>query len=76
MRPALTALTASLDRAQSDGSAEVILHTTGPMLIARDLYERMGFVRAPELDFGPENFAVLGMRLALRQPDDTEAVER
>ncbi len=29
------------------------LHTTAPMRIARDMYERMGFVRAPRYDFRP-----------------------
>jgi predicted N-acetyltransferase YhbS len=40
-------------RARLAGAAEVTLHTTDLMRAARRLYERHGFVRAPELDFQP-----------------------
>jgi predicted N-acetyltransferase YhbS len=40
-------------RARQAGSAAVTLHTTDMMQVAMSLYERMGFVRAAELDFEP-----------------------
>jgi GNAT superfamily N-acetyltransferase len=41
-------------RARRMGAAELGLHTSHSMRVARAMYERMGFVRAPELDFQPE----------------------
>ena len=41
---------ACIARARSEGRRRVFLHSTGPMLVARGMYERMGFVRRPELD--------------------------
>jgi hypothetical protein len=40
--------------ARGFGSRELGLHTSRSMEAARRLYERMGFVREPELDFQPE----------------------
>ena len=45
--------TACLDRARAIGSSYVGLHTSPFMVEARSLYERVGFVRAPEHDFDP-----------------------
>lgn len=45
---------ACIDRARSQGATGVGLHTTAPMAVARGMYERMGFVRAPEYDFFPQ----------------------
>jgi ribosomal protein S18 acetylase RimI-like enzyme len=42
-----------LDRARSDGRRRLVLHTSYAMPAAVRLYERMGFLRAPELDFAP-----------------------
>ena len=42
-----------IDRARALGAAAVGLHTTELMAVARAMYERMGFVRAPEFDFRP-----------------------
>lgn len=42
-------------RAREDGSKTLVLHTTAVMDVARGMYERMGFARAPELDFIPED---------------------
>ncbi len=42
-----------LHRARQSGAAAVTLHTTEMMRVAMQMYERMGFVRAPELDFHP-----------------------
>lgn len=45
---------ACLDRARADGQQRVYLHTTRWMTDAQRLYARMGFERAPELDWEPE----------------------
>ena len=44
---------ACIERARSQGAVAVGLHTTEPMAVARAMYERMGFVRAPRYDFRP-----------------------
>jgi ribosomal protein S18 acetylase RimI-like enzyme len=40
-------------RARASGARAVGLHTTVFMAVAREMYERMGFVRAPRFDFTP-----------------------
>jgi GNAT superfamily N-acetyltransferase len=40
-------------QARTDGKRRIVLHTQSFMYAARGLYERMGFVRAPERDFRP-----------------------
>ena len=45
---------ACLDRAAADGRARVYLDTTQWMQTAQRLYRRIGFVRAPELDWLPD----------------------
>jgi GNAT superfamily N-acetyltransferase len=60
---------ACLDLARRQGHAEVILHTTQPMQIAWGLYERLGFVRSPGLDFLQQELPVFGFRLRLVQRD-------
>lgn len=51
-------------RAGDSGKAALTLHTTEMMRVARHLYERMGFVRAPELDFHPApGLTIQGYRL-------------
>lgn len=55
-------------RARAAGSAAVGLHTTHLMNVARAMYERMGFVRVPELDFFPvPEFRVMAYRLTLEK---------
>ena len=44
---------ACIERAREQGAPTLGLHTTQPMGIARAMYERMGFVRAPRFDFRP-----------------------
>ena len=56
---------ACLARARALGRAQVILHTTRAMRTAWALYERLGFARAPELDFRQRTLEVFGFRLAL-----------
>src|SRR5205814_10435418 len=43
---------ALIERARAQGAAAIALHTTERMEVARAMYERMGFVRVPEYDFG------------------------
>ena len=48
------------------GRPVLSLHTTDFMRVAKAMYERMGFVRAPELDFTPAPGVVIqGFRLDL-----------
>jgi predicted N-acetyltransferase YhbS len=42
-----------MQRARQSGAAAVTLHTSDMMQVAMSMYERMGFVRALELDFHP-----------------------
>ena len=44
---------ACIERARLAGAPAVGLHTTAPMKVARAMYERMGFERAPRYDFRP-----------------------
>jgi GNAT superfamily N-acetyltransferase len=57
---------ACIELARAAGHREVILHTTAPMRVAWQMYERLGFVRAEELDFLQEGFPVRGFRLRLQ----------
>jgi GNAT superfamily N-acetyltransferase len=53
-------------RARRSRAAALTLHTTDMMQVAMRMYEHMGFVRAPELDFRPaEDVIVKGYRLNL-----------
>ena len=44
---------ACIDRAVAAGRRRIVLHTTRVMTDAHRLYERLGFRRAPELDWDP-----------------------
>lgn len=44
---------ACIERSKTDGAVAIGLHTTQEMAVARAMYERMGFVRAPDYDFQP-----------------------
>ena len=56
-------------RARAAGATALGLHTSASMTTARRMYERMGFVRAPEHDFRPDGAEqVEALRLPL---DDT-----
>jgi GNAT superfamily N-acetyltransferase len=53
-------------RARRAGANTLGLHTSGSLLAAIRMYERMGFVRAPEGDFQPSGAElVMAYRLAL-----------
>jgi ribosomal protein S18 acetylase RimI-like enzyme len=46
-------------RARRRGLTAIGLHTTIQMDVARRIYEKLGFVRAPEFDFHPEETIVV-----------------
>ena len=55
-----------IERARAEGAPVLGLHTTAPMSVARAMYERMGFERAPRFDFRPgPNVLVEAYQLAL-----------
>jgi len=55
-------------RVRAAGGRVLSLHTTDMMQTAMHMYERMGFVRAPELDFKPApGVTVKGYRLDLEK---------
>jgi ribosomal protein S18 acetylase RimI-like enzyme len=56
-------------RCRNQGIATIGLHTTGMMDVARQMYERIGFVRVPEFDFYPRpGVVVMAYRLDLKPP--------
>lgn len=55
-----------IELARQAGHSQVILHTTGPMRIAWRMYEKLGFVRAEDLDFLQQGLPVFGFRLPLK----------
>ncbi len=57
-------------RARRAGVAAITLHTSDMMQTAMQMYERRGFVRAPELDFHPApEITIKGYRLSLADHD-------
>ena len=58
---------ACLERARRERCREVILHTTSAMQAAWKLYEGLGFVRSPDLDFLQQSLPVFGFRLPLSE---------
>lgn len=68
---------ACVERARRRGHAQVVIHTTEAMRVAWAMYERLGFARAPALDFLQEGLPVFGFRLRLgevaRGPSPTPA---
>jgi len=63
-------LNACVEQARQAGVKALTLHTSDVMQIALRMYEKMGFVRAPELDFRPaENMLIKGYRLELEPQD-------
>lgn len=62
-------------RAGASGAAAITLHTTDMMQVAMRLYEQMGFVRAPELDFHPTpELTIRGYRLDLKTRGESLSV--
>ena len=56
---------ACIQRAKEIGTSQVILHTTKSMQVAWKMYENMGFIRSPDLDFSQGELAVYGFRFKL-----------
>ncbi len=54
-----------IERARNAGKARLLLHTTKVMQAAWAMYEGLGFVRFPEIDFRQGNLDVFGFRLDL-----------
>jgi ribosomal protein S18 acetylase RimI-like enzyme len=55
-----------LRRARADGAKTMGLHTTTLMEVARAMYVRLGFTRAPKYDFHPApDFTVEAFTLKL-----------
>jgi GNAT superfamily N-acetyltransferase len=55
-----------VQRARRAGATELGIHTSRSMLVAKRMYERMGFVRAPDRDFRPPGAELVeGYRLPL-----------
>ena len=55
-------------RARQSGAAALTLHTHDIMAVAMRMYERMGFVRDPDLDFHPaKDVTIKGYRLSLTE---------
>lgn len=54
-----------IERARTLGKSKVILHTTRFMQTAWSMYERMGFVRYPDIDFEQQSLPVYGFKLQL-----------
>lgn len=68
---------ACIERAREQGAPTLGLHTTAPMRIAREMYERMGFIRAPRFDFHPSpEIAVEAYQLELEAHDRWEKIDR
>jgi GNAT superfamily N-acetyltransferase len=57
---------ACIHRAKARGHQCVVIHTTQAMLVAWGMYERIGFVRAQDLDFKQGELPVYGFRLKLK----------
>jgi ribosomal protein S18 acetylase RimI-like enzyme len=57
---------ACVERARAADKAQIVLHSTDRMTTAHRLYERLGFVREPSLDWEPvPGFWLRGFRLRL-----------
>ncbi|TYP70421.1 GNAT family N-acetyltransferase [Aquimarina intermedia] len=57
---------ACIDKAKKQGHNTLVIHSTKAMQLAWAMYERMGFLRANDLDFLQEELPVYGFRLHLK----------
>lgn len=63
-------------RARASGAGALTLHTSDIMRVAMQMYERMGFKRALELDFHPApDLTIKGYRLDLEETKERRAGE-
>ena len=58
---------ACIEIAREQGHANVVLHTTRAMQRAWSMYEKLGFMRATDLDFMQGQVEVFGFRLRLNE---------
>lgn len=54
---------ACIDKAKNDGVDNLVIHSTEYMRIAWNMYEKLGFKRATDLDFMQEELPVFGFRM-------------
>ena len=54
-----------INQAKIEGFEYLIIHSTKSMMTAWKMYERMGFVRFPEIDFEKNSVQVFGFRYTL-----------
>ncbi len=54
---------ACIDKAMAHSQSQLVIHTTNAMQVAWDMYEKLGFVRSPDLDFVQQELPVYGFRL-------------
>ena len=54
-----------IDHARNLGKTRLVLHTTKMMPAAWAIYQRLGFVRYPEIDFQQAGFDIYGFQLGL-----------
>lgn len=54
-----------IELARAEGKAQVVIHSTEAMKVARGMYERLGFERSPDLDFLQGELRVFGFRLRI-----------
>src|SRR5258708_22681350 len=59
-----------IDRTRDIGKHRLVLHTTRVMQAAWAMYEGLGFIRFPEIDFRQGNLDVFGFRLDLTDDVD------
>jgi GNAT superfamily N-acetyltransferase len=56
---------AFIEKAKKDGVDKLVIHSTEYMRVAWNMYEKLGFKRAVDLDFMQEELPVFGFRLKL-----------
>ncbi len=56
---------ACFEQAGKEGFSHLVIHSTKYMMVAWKMYERMGFVRFPEIDFEKSGVQVYGFRYSL-----------
>ena len=56
---------ACIEQAKNDGFKHLIIHSTKYMKVAWGMYERIGFVRFPKIDFEKDGVEVFGFRYTL-----------
>ncbi|NVK21994.1 MAG: GNAT family N-acetyltransferase [Kangiellaceae bacterium] len=56
---------ACIDLAKEQGHTKLAIHTTQAMQTAWGMYQKLGFVRYPKLDFDQQGLAVFGFKLEL-----------